>query len=178
MLQVKGSQRKENEEMGLFDKMFGRGATEAQQNANAQQRFNELKGKYQSVLNLIEQQQVQLQNLHVQDNKLFIKGTAPSDSTRDAVWNQIKLVDSGYDKDLTCDITVDASRAAAAAAGGGQGQSGQVYEVKSGDNLSKISKQFYGDPNEYMRIYYANRDKLRDPDRIQVGQKLTIPPEN
>ena len=163
--------------MGLFDKMFGRGASAAQQDANAQQRFNELKGKYQSVLNLIEQQQVQLLNLHVQDNKLFIKGTASSDAAKEAVWNQIKLVDSGYDKDLICDISVDASRAAAAVAGGGQGQGGQVYEVKSGDNLSKISKQFYGDPNEYMRIFYANRDTLRDPDQLKAGQKLTIPPE-
>jgi LysM repeat protein len=162
--------------MGLFDKMFGRGATNAQQQPNAQQRFNELKGKYQSVLNLVEQQRVQLLNLHVQDNKLFIRGTAPSDSAKDAVWNQIKLVDSGYDKDLIADINVDASRAVGAAAGGGQGQAGQVYEVKPGDNLSKISKQFYGDPDEYMRIYYANQDSLKDPDMIKVGQKLTIPP--
>ncbi len=163
--------------MGLFDKMFGRGASGAQQDANAQQRFNELKSKYQSVLNLIEQQQVQLQNLHVENNKLFIKGVASSDAAKDAVWNQIKLVDSGYENDLTCDITVDASRAVGAAAGGGEGQQGQVYEVKPGDNLSKISKQFYGDPNEYMRIFYANQDKLKDPDRIQVGQQLNIPPE-
>lgn len=163
--------------MGLFDKMFGRGASAAQQDTNAQQRFNELKGKYQSVLNLVEQQQVQLLNLHVENNKLFIKGTAPSDAAKEAVWNQIKLVDSSYDNDLTADISVDASRAAAAAAGGGQGEGGQTYEVKSGDNLSKISKQFYGDPNEYMRIFYANRDKLKDPDLIQVGQKLTIPPD-
>ncbi|HLA12770.1 MAG TPA: LysM peptidoglycan-binding domain-containing protein [Pyrinomonadaceae bacterium] len=161
--------------MGLFDKMFGRGASEAEKDANAQQRFNQLKGKYQSVLNIIEQQQVQLQNLHVQDNKLFVKGTAPSEAAKDAVWNQVKLVDPAYDKDLTCDISVDASRSVGAAAGGGQGQTGQVYEVKAGDNLSKISKQFYGDPNEYMRIFYANRDKLRDPDKIQVGQQLTIP---
>jgi nucleoid-associated protein YgaU len=164
--------------MGLFDKMFGPGATTAQQQPNAQQRFNELKGKYQSVLNLVEQQRVQLLNLHVQDNKLFIRGTAPSDSAKDAVWNQIKLVDSGYDKDLIADINVDTSRAVGAAAGGGQGQAGQVYEVKPGDNLSKISKQFYGDPDEYMRIYYANQDKLKDPDMIQVGQKLTIPPSS
>jgi LysM repeat protein len=163
--------------MGLFDKMFGRGATDAEKDANAQKRFNELKGKYQSVLNLIEQQQVQLQNLHVQDNKLFIKGTAPSEAAKDAVWNQIKLVNPSSDQELICDISVDTSRAVGAAAGGGQGQGGQVYEVKAGDNLSKISKQFYGDPNEYMRIFYANRDKLRDPDKIQVGQQLTIPPE-
>ena len=162
--------------MGLFDKMFGRGASAAQAQPNAQPRFNELKAKYQSVLNAIDQQQVQLQNLHVQDNKLFIKGTAPSDQAKNKIWDQIKLVDAGYDKDLIADIGVDASRAAAAAAGGGQGR-GQTYEVKPGDNLSKISKQFYGDPDEYMRIYYANRDKLRDPDHIQVGQQLTIPTE-
>jgi nucleoid-associated protein YgaU len=163
--------------MGLFDKMFGRGASAAESQPNAQQRFNELKTKYQSVLNAIDQQQVQLQNLHVQDNKLFIKGTAPSEAVKNTVWDQIKLVDPAYDKDLTADITFDATRAAAAAAGGGQGTGGQTYEVKPGDNLSKISKQFYGDPDEYMRIFYANRDKLRDPDRIQVGQQLTIPRE-
>jgi len=162
--------------MGLFDKMFGGGASAAQQDATAQKRFNELKSKYQSVLNTIEQDNVQLQNLHVQDNKLFIKGTAPSPEVKDKVWDQIKLVDTNYDQDLTADITYDEAKAAAAAAGGGQGQGGQTYEVKSGDNLSKISRQFYGDPNEYMRIYYANRDKLRDPDKIQVGQQLTIPP--
>lgn len=112
------------------------------------------------MLNLIDQQQVQLQNLHVQANKLFIKGTAPSPDAKDKIWNQIKLVDAGYDQDLTCDIGLDSALAAAAAAGGGQGSGGQTYEVKPGDNLSKISKQFYGDADEYMRIYYANRDKL------------------
>jgi nucleoid-associated protein YgaU len=69
----------------------------------------------------------------------------------------------------------------AAAGGGGPqggGQGGQTYTVKSGDNLSRISKQFYGDANEYMRIFYANRDKLHDPDKIQVGQQLTIPPDD
>ena len=162
--------------MGLFDKMFGRGASEAENQQGAQQRFNELKGKYQSVLNMADQQQIRFQNLHVQDNKLFIRGVAPSPDVKDKVWDQIKLVDANYDQDLTADITFDAAKAAAAAAGGGQGQGGQTYEVKSGDNLSKISKQFYGDSNEYMRIYYANRDKLRDPDKIQVGQQLTIPP--
>jgi nucleoid-associated protein YgaU len=49
------------------------------------------------------------------------------------------------------------------------------YTVKAGDTLSRVSKQFYGNPNAYMRIFYANRDKLRDPDKIQLGQELTIP---
>jgi nucleoid-associated protein YgaU len=161
--------------MGLFDKMFGSGASGAQQQANAQQQFDQLKMKYQSVLNEVERQQVQLQNLHVQDNKLFIKGTAPSDDAKNKIWEQIKLVDQNWQNDLTADFTVDQSRAMGAAAGGGQGSNAQTYTVKAGDNLSKISKQFYGDSNEYMRIFYANRDKLNDPDKIQVGQQLTIP---
>ena len=160
--------------MGLFDKMFGRGASEAEQQQGAQQRFNELKQKYQTVLTTADNEKIQFQNLHVQDNKLFVRAIAPSDEAKNKFWDQIKLVNPNAD-DITADISVDTSRAMGAAAGGGQGGGGQTYEVKSGDNLSKISKQFYGDPNEYMRIFYANRDKLHDPDKIQVGQKLKVP---
>ena len=162
--------------MGLFDKMFGRGATEAEQQQGAQQRFNELKQRYQTVLTTADNERIQFQNLHVQDNKLFIKAIAPSDDAKNKFWDQIKLVNANAD-DITADISVDSSRAVGAAAGGGQG-GGETYEVKGGDNLSKISKQFYGDPNEYMRIFYANRDKLNDPDKIQIGQQLTIPPDD
>lgn len=162
--------------MGIFDKMFGRGASKAEQDPNAQQQFNTLKAKYQSALNMADQQQLQLLNLHIEEAKLFVRAIAPSEEAKNAVWDQIKLVNPNAD-DITADITVDQSRAMAASAGGGAGEGSQTYEVKPGDNLSKISKQFYGDPNEYMRIFYANRDKLRDPDMIQVGQKLTIPPD-
>lgn len=51
----------------------------------------------------------------------------------------------------------------------------QYYTVVSGDNLSKISKQFYGDPNKYMKIFDANKPMLTSPDRIYPGQKLRIP---
>jgi len=163
--------------MGLFDKMFGRGASEAEQQQGAQQRFNELKQKYQTVLTTADNEHIQFQNLHVQDNKLFIRAIAPSDEAKNKFWDQIKLVNPNAD-DITADISVDTSRAMGAAAGGGQGGGGQTYEVKSGDNLSKISKQFYGDANEYMRIFYANRETLNDPDKIQVGQKLVIPPDD
>lgn len=160
--------------MGLFDKMFGHGASEDQA---AQKRFGELKGKYQSVLNMADQEHVQFQNLHVQDNKLYIKGVAPSEEAKNKFWDQIKLVNPNGD-DITADISVDAQRAMGASATGGAGPAGQSYTVKAGDSLSKISKQFYGDANEYMRIFYANREQLRDPDKIQVGQQLNIPPGN
>ena len=159
--------------MGIFDKMFGRGADSAA--PGAEQKFNQLKQKYQSVLNAIEQQNVRLQNLHVENDKLFIRGTAPSEQAKNAVWDQIKLVDPTY-SDLTADITVEAPQQRAAAVGGAA-VGGQTYTVKSGDTLSKISQQFYGSSNEYMRIFYANRDKLSDPDKIQPGQQLVIPSE-
>ena len=159
--------------MGIFDKMFGRGADNAA--PGSEQKFNQLKQKYQSVLNAIEQQNVRLQNLHVENDKLFIRGTAPSEEAKNAVWDQIKLVDPTY-SDLTADITVEAPQQRAAAVGGVE-TGGQTYTVKSGDTLSKISQQFYGSSNEYMRIFYANRDKLSDPDKIQPGQQLVIPSE-
>jgi nucleoid-associated protein YgaU len=159
--------------MGLFDKMFGYGAEAAEKQPNAEKRFNELKQKYQTVLTTADQQHIQFHNLHVQDNKLFIKATAPSDEAKNKFWDQVKLVNPSVD-DITADIDVN-QKVAQGAAVGGSGQGSQTYTVKAGDTLSKVSKQFYGDPNQYMRIFYANRDKLHDPDRIQVGQELTIP---
>lgn len=159
--------------MGLFDKMFGRGAEAAEKQPDAEKRFNDLKQKYQTTLTTADQQHIQFQNLHVQDNKLYIKATAPSADAKNKFWDQIKLVNPSMD-DIKADIDVNRSLAQGAAVSG-SGQGGQIYTVKAGDTLSKVSEQFYGDPNQYMRIFYANRDKLRDPDKIQVGQKLTVP---
>lgn len=153
--------------MGLFDRMFGTGASAAAKAApNAEQKFSELKQKYQSVLNMIDQQHVQLLNLHVQDDKLVIRGVAPSEEANNAVWDQIKLIDPNY-SDLAVDLSVKPQEQESAQA--------QSYTVKSGDSLSKIAKQFYGDADEYMRIFYANRDKLKSPDMIHPGDELKIP---
>lgn len=53
----------------------------------------------------------------------------------------------------------------------------QWYTVVSGDNLSKISKQFYGTPNKYPQIFEANKPMLTHPDKIYPGQLLRIPPD-
>lgn len=52
----------------------------------------------------------------------------------------------------------------------------RFYEVKKGDSLSKISKEFYGSYKKYMVIFEANRPMLKDPDKIYPGQVLRIPP--
>jgi nucleoid-associated protein YgaU len=52
----------------------------------------------------------------------------------------------------------------------------QMYTVVKGDNLSKISKAFYGTPNKYPQIFEANKPMLSHPDKIYPGQVLRIPP--
>ena len=54
----------------------------------------------------------------------------------------------------------------------------QFYEVKSGDTLSKIAKQVYGDQNKYSAIFEANKPMLKDPDEIYPGQILRIPQQH
>lgn len=49
------------------------------------------------------------------------------------------------------------------------------YTVVKGDNLSKISKEFYGTPNKYPQIFEANKPMLTHPDKIYPGQLLRIP---
>lgn len=49
------------------------------------------------------------------------------------------------------------------------------HEVKSGDSLSKISKEVYGDPMKYQAIFEANQPMLSHPDKIYPGQILRIP---
>ncbi|USZ14175.1 peptidoglycan-binding protein LysM [Moraxella sp. FZFQ2102] len=51
----------------------------------------------------------------------------------------------------------------------------RFYTVKSGDNLSKIAKEMYGNANDYMKIFDANKPMLSHPDKIYVGQVLRIP---
>ena len=49
------------------------------------------------------------------------------------------------------------------------------YEIKSGDTLGGIAKNFYGKASQYMRIFEANRDIISDPNKIYPGQKIRIP---
>ena len=51
----------------------------------------------------------------------------------------------------------------------------RTYTVVAGDNLSKIAKRFYGDANQWKRIFEANRDIIKNPDLIHPGQTLKIP---
>ena len=61
------------------------------------------------------------------------------------------------------------------AGSGGTNAFAQYHEVQKGDTLGKIAKQYYGDVSLYMTVFEANKDLLKDPNKIFPGQKLRIP---
>jgi nucleoid-associated protein YgaU len=117
----------------------------------------DLKNKYQPVADFMSRNGFQIEHFHVQDGKAVLDAQAPTDYLKDRVWDEIKRVDPTY-ADLEHNITVG---------------SGTMYVVKSGDNLSNISKTFYGNANQYSKIAQAN--DIANPDKIKVGQQLKIP---
>lgn len=62
-----------------------------------------------------------------------------------------------------------------ASGAGGAWDATQWYVVEKGDSLWKIAQRHYGDGSLYTKIFEANRDVLKNPDVIEVGQKLRIP---
>jgi nucleoid-associated protein YgaU len=100
--------------------------------------------------------------VRVDDDKVTLTGKARSQEEKEKIVLLVGNVE-GIGR-------VDDQMQAAAAA-----PEAQFYEVKSGDTLSKIAKQFYGDANKYNQIFEANRPMLKDPDEIYPGQRLRIP---
>ena len=120
--------------------------------------LDQLKAKYQRVFDALQQEGAQVDAVDLQGEQLHIKATVDSEASKNRIWDAIKAVDPNF-ADLKHEVTVR--------------QGDQMYIVKSGDNLSKISRHFYGDANQYTKIAQANN--LDDPDKIKVGQQLRIP---
>ena len=120
--------------------------------------LEQLKQKYQPVVNAIQKEGGTVEALDLQDGKLHLKATVVSEASKNRIWDAIKAVDPTF-ADLKHEIVAR--------------QGDQMYIVQAGDSLSKISKHFYGDANQYMKIAKANN--IPDPDKIKVGQQITIP---
>jgi nucleoid-associated protein YgaU len=103
------------------------------------------------------------------DGKLYFKGTTQTQEEANKIWDAIKTIPD-WKTEIVADIKATGAGASAAAGG-----AGNTYTVKSGDTLSKIAKEHLGDANAYMDIFNANKDQLKDPDKIKPGQVLKIP---
>ena len=124
--------------------------------------LDQLKKKYAPVIETIQSfsdEGATLDAVSLDGEKLYLKGSVPSEVIANRVWDVIKQCDPQY-ADLHHEIATT-------------GGPNQEYSVKSGDNLSKISARFYGSPNHYSNI--ASASNISDPNKIQVGQKITIP---
>ena len=53
----------------------------------------------------------------------------------------------------------------------------EYYTIVSGDSLSMIAKNHYGNAMDYKNLFEANREVIKDPDLIYPGQKIRIPPK-
>lgn len=130
--------------------------------------FETVKAKYQSVIDLAKAKNCKLHNVHVEGEKLLIKGDAPNDEVKNAVWTKAKSIDSAY-ADLTLDISIDPSLPAPTAAG-------KQYTVVAGDSLWKIAEQNLGNGSRYPEIVTANPGKLKDEKTvIHPGDVLVLP---
>jgi len=106
------------------------------------------------------------------EGKLYFKGTTQTQDEANKIWDAIKTIPD-WKNEIVADIKATGGGAAASGAGAGGGA--QTYTVKAGDTLSKIAKEHLGDGNAYMDIFNANKDQLKDPDKIKPGQVLKIP---
>ena len=165
--------------MGMFsfikeagEKLFGIGKAEAATvaapaAASAEQVASLNQGAAQAITKYIESMNLDVQALDVAfdgaSQTVTVAGVAPDQATKEKVvlcCGNVANVTSVNDM-----MTVSTAE-----------PESQWYTVVKGDNLSKISKEFYGTPNKYPQIFEANKPMLSHPDKIYPGQVLRIPP--
>lgn len=123
----------------------------------------------EAIKHYIDTQNLKADNLQVAfDAKtatVTVSGEAPDQQTREKIvlcCGNVRSVEHVDDRMTVAQQATPAS---------------QWHNVVSGDTLSKIAKEYYGDANKYRLIFDANRPMLSDPDKIYPGQKLRIPQE-
>jgi LysM repeat protein len=114
--------------------------------------------KYKSVIDVAEKGGVTNLKVEEKGNVLHIGGSA-TESVKQKIWDAYTKIDPDMrGGDLMLDIDAEGS--------------GDVYEIKKGDSLSKIAKQ-YG--TTWQKIFEMNKDVIKNPDVIFPGNKIKIP---
>jgi len=102
-------------------------------------------------------------DIRFDDGTAFIDGTAPDNASKERLILAIGNAEGVGRVDEDIEVSED------------DGKDASLYVVKSGDTLSGISKEVYGDAMRYPEIFEANKPMLKDPDLIFPGQVLRIP---
>ncbi len=101
-------------------------------------------------------------NIEVEEDTAIVWGEADSQETREKVVLVLGNTEGIASVDDRMTVAVEEPQA-------------QFHTVVSGDSLSKIAKEFYGDAMKYPIIFEANKPMLKSPDLIYPGQVLRIP---
>jgi nucleoid-associated protein YgaU len=149
--------------MGLFGKSFEEKVDEA---------INSLRAKYPGVRGL---------GARVDGKTVKLEGEAPSLEVKTAVM-------AAFNGLVETENTINTIRVVAAAVAPPPGPrppaeaapvpppgSETIHVVVAGDTLGALAQKYYGKASQYMRIFEANKDILKNPDVIKIGQKLRIP---
>jgi nucleoid-associated protein YgaU len=119
-----------------------------------------LQDKYSQLIAYAKSSNVTDLTVDEKDNVLHVSGKATA-SVKDQIWKIYDQIDPDMRAgDMVLNIEVLAG-------------SGEVYEVKAGDSLSKIATKYPG--MTWQKIFDANKDTIKNPDLIHPGQKITIP---
>lgn len=122
-----------------------------------------MKAKYQSVLDLGQELNIQNGDVKEENGVLHVSGVAKNQYEKNLLWDEIKKVGGENPSDIVADIKVADTSVFA------------NHTVKSGETLGKIAKQYYGNAMKYTAIFEANTNILKNPDVIHPGQELVIP---
>jgi LysM repeat protein len=126
--------------------------------------MSQLTDKYGGVYTLAQSLNCKNLNAQEENGHMTISGTCPTNYVLNQIWDKVKEIDPGLSAgDLTVNMTAER-----------QDIYGE-YEVKAGDTLSGIAKKVTHGKLSYQQIFEANRDILKDPDKIKPGQHLKIP---
>ncbi len=122
-----------------------------------------MKAKYQSVLDLGQQLEIQNGEVKEENGVLHVNGTAKNQYEKNLLWDKIKEIGGDNPADIQANIKVSDETVFA------------HHTVQGGETLGKIAKQYYGNASKYTAIFNANTGILKNPDVIHPGQELVIP---
>ena len=130
----------------------------------------------QTVAQALQSAGVSVSNLKVEDagGVIALRGDVTTQAAKDKAQQVVQGLGVAAANYLTVQgvpggVTLGSGEAAAA------GAAARQYTVKSGDTLSKIAKEMYGDGAQWKKIHAANKAKIPNPDLIHPGDELTIP---
>jgi LysM domain len=127
-----------------------------------------LKDKYQSALDYAKEVGAEMENFHEEDGHIVFNGTVATPYLRNAIWDKLKSINgTGTEGAAPADVKANIKVS-----------DESIYHkhtVVAGETLGKIAKHYFDDASKYVAIFEANKDILKNPDLIVVGQVLSIP---